>query len=100
MICQTSSSLLNNIYNVFLQNLCEIFGVQGSNLWITQTEPAGPVLQGPVQGSGKVSLLEVEAHLDLEFVGRAAPHEIKRREVFGGRKALLGSFIVVMFLGT
>ena len=40
-----------NIYTIFLQNLCKLFGVQGSDLWITWTEPAGPVLQGPVQGS-------------------------------------------------
>ena len=51
MTLQTSSNLLYNIYTVFLQNLCKIFGVQGSDLWITQTKPAGPVLQGPVQGS-------------------------------------------------
>src|ERR1700683_2008336 len=41
MICHT----------VFPQNLCKSFWVQGSNLWITRTEPAEPVLQGPVQGS-------------------------------------------------
>ena len=51
MTCPTSRNLLDNIYTVFLQYLCKKFGVQGSNLWIPQTEPAGPVLQGPVQGS-------------------------------------------------
>ena len=51
MTCQTSSDLHYNIYTVFLQKLCKNFGVQGSDLWITRTEPARPVLQGPVQGS-------------------------------------------------
>ena len=51
MTCQTSSNLLYNIYTVFVQNLCKILGVQGSDLWITRTKPSGPVLQGPVQGS-------------------------------------------------
>ena len=55
MTCQTSSNLLYNVYTVFLQNLCKTLGVQGSDLWSTRTEPAGPVLQGPVQGSGKES---------------------------------------------
>jgi len=69
MTCQTLGNLLYNIYTAFLQILCKNVGVQGSDLWITRTEPAGPVLQGPVQclavclnrtispvqGSGKVS---------------------------------------------
>ena len=37
MTCQTLSNLLYNIYTIFLQILCKIFGVQGSNLWITLT---------------------------------------------------------------
>ena len=51
MTCQTSMNLLDNIYIIFLQHLCKNFEVQGSNLRISRTEPAGPVLQGPVQGS-------------------------------------------------
>ena len=50
MTCQTSRNLLYNIYTAFLQILCKNVGVQGSDLWITRTEPARPVLQGPVQG--------------------------------------------------
>ena len=70
MTCQTLRNWLDNIYNVFLQIFCNIFGVQGSSLWIPWTEPAELVLQGPVwgsavclnrtislvQGSGKVSV--------------------------------------------
>src|SRR6202044_4231595 len=51
MTCPTSRNSRDNIYTIFLQYLCKKFGVQGLNLWIPRTEPAGPVLQGPVQGS-------------------------------------------------
>ena len=43
--------LKDNIYIIFLQHLCKKIGVQGLNLQIPRTEPAGLVLQGPVQGS-------------------------------------------------
>src|SRR5882762_5179954 len=52
--CQTSINLLDNIYIIFLQHLYKKFGVQG----IPQTKPAGPVLQGPVQGSALSTLPE------------------------------------------
>ena len=72
MTCQTPINLLDNIYIIFLQHLCKNFGVQGSNLRIPRTEPAGPVLQGPVQGSAvclnqTISLVQGSGKVSFEL---------------------------------